>query len=171
MYVAPTRGRYEKNYSISFGRYRPRFPGAGRRKQSYDSLLQVFAKKVSPARFRRVSTLRFPRPVVRLTGDYRQDHRLLRSHRTLNRRRALARKLTRTAYMSANWRRLLNYRTAVPTTLEVRAYTGCVVDAQLAGPVVKAGACFPAQYGKPFSGVKRRFASLPARRVYKKTCR
>lgn len=102
LHTAPIRNRYEKNYAIDFGRRRLRFPAAGRRKRSYDSLLQVFAKKTSPSRFRRAAITRFPRPAPRLANDYRQNQRLLRSHRVLRQRRALARKFGRVAYLSEN---------------------------------------------------------------------
>lgn len=41
------------------GNERARFPGIGRRKNSYDRSLRLFYKKTAPSRFRRVQTYRF----------------------------------------------------------------------------------------------------------------
>lgn len=47
-----------KNITL-LGIDRPRFPGRGRRKSSYDSAVRVFYKKTVSSRFRRVQSFRF----------------------------------------------------------------------------------------------------------------
>lgn len=84
----------------NYGRSRRRFPASGRRKQSYDSMLHAFTKRVSPPRFRRAAVTRFrciqPKTV--------RDSKVNRSTYELTRRRRLQRRiahtLSRIAYLS-----------------------------------------------------------------------
>jgi len=101
-YMPPIRNRYDGHCALDLGRRRPRFPAAGRRRRSYDSLLHSFAKKTSPSRFRRVSSLKFQPIYPGLSNDARRDQLVLTLGRALRQRRALSRKLNRTAYLSAS---------------------------------------------------------------------
>jgi hypothetical protein len=98
--MPPLRNRYDKHCAIDLGHRRPRFPAAGRRRRTYDSLLHSFAKKTSPSRFRRVSTLKFQAIYPGLSSDARRDQLDLMLGRVLRQRRALSRKLNRVAYLS-----------------------------------------------------------------------
>lgn len=49
------------NVSFNVGTDQPRFPGTGRRRNSYDSALRLFYKKTSLSKFRRVQPIRFVR--------------------------------------------------------------------------------------------------------------
>lgn len=99
-YMPPLRNRYDKHCAIDLGHRRPRFPAAGRRRRTYDSLLHSFAKKTSPSRFRRVSTLKFQAIYPGLSNDARRDQLDLMLGRVLRQRCALSRKLNRVAYLS-----------------------------------------------------------------------
>jgi hypothetical protein len=87
-----SRSLYTDNVAITFGRRRVRFPASGRRRKSYDSLLHAFAKKISPARFRRASSLRFVRALPERSADFKENvlaftplYGALRRRRTANR--------------------------------------------------------------------------------------
>jgi len=108
-YIPTSRSRYTANVAIMFGRRRARFPAAGRRRKSYDSLLHAFAKKVAPARFRRASITQFKRALPRIAGEFRENLLTTVSPAGLTRRRALSRELSKPAYLSAPWRELLQY--------------------------------------------------------------
>jgi hypothetical protein len=114
-YVPVSRSRYTDNVAVAFGRRRVRFPASGRRKKSYDSLLHAFAKKISPSRFRRVSTLRFVRVRPQLAQDFKENlAAFIPTHGVLRRRRT-AGQLANNAYLSAPWRELTNYRASAAT--------------------------------------------------------
>jgi len=100
-YTPTVRSRYTANVAVTFGRRRARFPGSGRRRRSYDSLLHAFAKKAAPARLRRVAVLRFKRVSPRLSGDFREN--LIANNATAgtNRRSAFAQNLAVAAYLSS----------------------------------------------------------------------
>ena len=51
----------DKDAVISLGTERSRFPGAGRRRASYDRAMRLFYRKTSLSRFRRVQAMRFVR--------------------------------------------------------------------------------------------------------------
>ena len=101
-YMPPTRNRYDKHCALDLERRRPRFPAAGRRRRSYDSLLHSFAKKTSPSRFRRASSLKFQPIYPSLSDDAHRDQLTLALGRALCQRRSLAHKLNRTAYLSVS---------------------------------------------------------------------
>lgn len=100
-YTPVSRSRYTSNVATMFGRRRVRFPASGRRKKSYDSLLHAFAKKVSPARFRRVSSLRFVRALPVLAPDFRENLITLTPLHGALRRRRTASQAMNSAYLSA----------------------------------------------------------------------
>lgn len=95
-----SRSRYSVNTALEFGRRRLRFPAAGRRRQSYDSMLHAFAKRISPARIRRAASLRFKRVRVNLAADFRENLVTSASTAGLQRRKLLCRKLNSVAYLS-----------------------------------------------------------------------
>lgn len=101
-YTPPSRSRYVSPASISFGRRRVRFPASGRRKGSYDSLLHSFVKRTAPARFRRVSPLRFTPAAIHGRGDFRWNLLVGASTRGDVRRRMLAQKVSCAAYLSSS---------------------------------------------------------------------
>ena len=100
-YTPAVRSRYTANVAVVFGRRRTRFPGSGRRRKAYDSLLHSFAKKAAPARLRRAAVLRFKRVAPRLSGDFRENLLVSNALSGLNHRRALARNLSAAAYLSS----------------------------------------------------------------------
>lgn len=100
-YIPTSRSHYTDNVAIAFGRRRVRFPASGRRKKSYDSLLHAFAKKVSPSRFRRVSSLRFIRAVPDLASDFKENLVAFTPLFGALRRRRTADSLSSGAYLSA----------------------------------------------------------------------
>lgn len=106
-YVPTSRSRYTANVAIMFGRRRSRFPAAGRRRKSYESLLHAFVKKVAPARFRRISTTQFKRAAPKVVRDFRENLLTIVSPAGVTRRRALARAVSSPSYLSAPWRELL----------------------------------------------------------------
>jgi hypothetical protein len=111
-YIPTARSRYSDNVATIFGRRRLRFPASGRRDGSYDSLLHAFSKKISPARLRRASNLRFVRAVPDLSNDYRENLVTFTPLFGALRRRRTANQLSTSTYLSAPWRELLEYRTA-----------------------------------------------------------
>ena len=85
---------------INYGRGRRRFPASGRRKQSYDSMLHAFAKRIAPSRFRLPAVTRFQRIRPKMSRDSKMNRRVyaLTRHRRLQ--REIARTLSRVAYLS-----------------------------------------------------------------------
>lgn len=63
-------------------------------------MLHAFAKRTSPARFRRTSTIRFQALRSKVTDDFKANQTVYEQSRTLNRRRRLSRQLGRVAYLS-----------------------------------------------------------------------
>jgi hypothetical protein len=100
-YIPTSRSRYTDNVATTFGRRRLRFPASGRRKKSYDSLLHAFSKKISPSRFRHVSSLRFIRVVPELSGDFKENLVGFTPLFGALRRRRTANQLSAGAYLSA----------------------------------------------------------------------
>src|ERR1700712_231550 len=98
-YTPTSRSRYTDNVATTFGRRRARFPASGRRRKSYDSLLHAFAKKIGPARFRRVSKLRFHWVAPRLTTIFQENLNVLTPLFGANRRRQTASDLSRVTYL------------------------------------------------------------------------
>jgi hypothetical protein len=84
----------------NYGRSRRRFPAAGRRRQSYDSMLHAFIKRAGPSRARRVSTFRFEPLRAAAHKDYKLNITSYEASRALRRHKLLARKLGRTGYAS-----------------------------------------------------------------------
>lgn len=84
----------------NYGRPRRRFPASGRRKHTYDSMLHAFARRTSPSRFRRASPIRFKRVRVVASRNYKHNVAVYEASRALRRRRLLARKLGKVAYVS-----------------------------------------------------------------------
>lgn len=101
-YIPVSRSRYSPNFAINFGRSRMRFPAAGRRKRSFDSMLHAFAKRTSPAQFRRAGALRFVRPLLRRTVDYRESRLLTAVSASLQRQRFLSKKLNKTSTLTTS---------------------------------------------------------------------
>lgn len=95
-----------------------RFPAAGRRKRSFDSMLHAFARRTSPARFRRTSVLRFVNPLRRHIVDFRTGLLSTTASAALQRQRFLASKLGYAAALTASWREVLNCRGAAPTSYQ-----------------------------------------------------
>lgn len=139
-YTPTNRSRYSENAATTFGRRRARFPASGRRRKSYDSLLHAFAKKIGPARFRRVSKLRFRWVAPRLSATFQENLNVLTPLFGANRRRQTAIGLSGVAYLSAPLRGLLEYRTTSGTEMSSGAKLG--------------------------SNTKRRFLPLPLRAVF-----
>lgn len=98
--LPPRQRRGGDRRLTNYGRSRRRFPASGRRKQSYDSMLHAFAKRISPSRFRRAAVTRFRRIYPKIVRDSKINHR----NYELTRRRRLQRKaaftLSRVAYLS-----------------------------------------------------------------------
>jgi hypothetical protein len=84
----------------NYGRSRRRFPASGRRKQSYDSMLHAFAKRISPSRFRRAAVTRFQRIHPRVTRDPKINSRSYELTRRRRLQRRVASTLSRVAYLS-----------------------------------------------------------------------
>jgi hypothetical protein len=138
-YTPMSRSRYTENASINFGRRRLRFPASGRRRKSFDSLLHAFAKKVSPARLRRASKLKFSHIRVKLAGDFKENALVFTPMFGSLRRRRTMRNLSTATYLSDTWRALLEQRAVSKKLL-------------LTPPAALAG--------------KRRFLALPTHRVF-----
>lgn len=98
--MSASRSRYSVNSALEFGRRRMRFPASGRRRQSYDSMLHAFAKRISPSRLRRAASLRFKQVKVRLGADFRENLVTVVSTAGLHRRKLLVRKLNSVSYLS-----------------------------------------------------------------------
>ena len=60
----------EKDAVTSLGTEQARFPGAGRRRASYDRAVRLFYKKTSLSRFRRTQRIRFIRLQPRLSSHF-----------------------------------------------------------------------------------------------------
>ena len=100
-YTPTIRSRYSDNVSITFGRPRARFPASGRRRNTYDSMLHAFVKKISPSRFRRASSLRFVHVASDITDDFRENILHTQIDAGFDRRRRLVRKAAAASYLSA----------------------------------------------------------------------
>lgn len=73
-------------------------------------MLHAFAKKASPARFRRASTMRFMRAHPKRAGDFREILMLTSANSALRRQRRLVRALNLSAPLSRIWRELAMQR-------------------------------------------------------------
>lgn len=95
-----SRSRYFVNSALEFGRRRLRFPASGRRRQSYDSMLHAFAKRISPSRMRRAASVRVKQVKAKLVADFRENLAISVSTVGLQRRKLLVRKLNSVSYLS-----------------------------------------------------------------------
>jgi hypothetical protein len=155
----------------NYGRSRRRFPAAGRRKQSYDSTLHAFAKRVSPSRFRLAAVTRFKRVKPKIWRDSKANRRIYELTRKRRLQRKIAHTLSRAAYLSPRWRELLAFRENSPISLPTTDFAASARYSLLAeqGATVKSLIPYNAQYGQPFSiAAKRRFASLPVNVLFKR---
>lgn len=84
----------------NYGRSRRRFPASGRRKQSYDSMLHAFTKRVSPSRFSRASVTRFQRIQPKTVRDSKVNRRTYELTRRRRLQRRMAHTLSRVTYLS-----------------------------------------------------------------------
>jgi ribosomal protein S4 len=134
-------------------------------------MLHAFAKRTSPSRFRRLSTLRFQQIHPRVRRDYKVNLRTHELTGALRRRRLLAHKLSRVAYLTPTWRELLAYRVESPIVLPTVDFTSTEVTAPRTSlaSATNTAVAYPEQYGQPFGATtKRRFAALPLNRLFKR---
>lgn len=99
-YLPPKYGRGGTSLIVNFGRNRRRFPAAGRRRHSYDSMLHAFAKRTAPSRFRQISSRGFKRVSGLIGTHFKINLRTYELPRALRRQRNLAQKLNRVTYLS-----------------------------------------------------------------------
>lgn len=99
-YLPPKYSRGGTSLIVNFGCNRRRFPAAGRRRHSYDSMLHAFAKRVAPSCFRQISSLRFKRVAGQIDMHFKVNLRVYELPRALRRQRNLTQKLNRVAYLS-----------------------------------------------------------------------